>query len=156
MIQLQDLYCQRKCLFLWNKSREFGTQGRQAKFLCFFKKKVKSKRFNKKRKRNYFNTSAKEFIKNFSVNYKSVVRTFYTCMQYFFWMSYIIVSRIWKRVDLEFYELRFILLSEIKDRSRCSIFLGMLKVGAAHWELLIFFHTPILINLSTFFLKFSW
>ena len=30
--------------------------------------------------------------------------------------------------------------------------LGIIKVGAAHWELLIFLNTPILINLLTSFL----
>ena len=34
-------------------------------------------------------------------------------------------------------------------------FLGIIKVGAAHWELLIFFNTPILINLLTSFSRVS-
>ena len=32
-------------------------------------------------------------------------------------------------------------------------FLSIIKVGAAHWELLIFFNTPIFINVLTSFLR---
>ena len=50
----------------------------------------------------------------------------------------------------------FILLfSSLKSEINLTVpfILGIIKVGTAHWELLIFYRTPILITLSTSFLR---
>ena len=46
-------------------------------------------------------------------------------------------------------------IAKVKSEINLTVpfILDIIKAGAAHWELLIFFHTPILINLSSSFLR---
>ena len=46
------------------------------------------------------------------------------------------------------------LFSSLKSEKYHTVpyFIGIIKVGAAHWKLVVVFNTPILINLSTSFL----
>ena len=54
--------------------------------------------------------------------------------------------------------LLIILFSSLKSKIKqiVSLFLGIIKVRAAHPELFLGFNTPILINLSTFDLEFLY